>query len=134
MADHIDSPSGAFAARVGRGDAGWDARGVRRLIDTLAQHVLQWREDATRYELEALPNTAAVLRRCAQALDDTVAIPAQAPIVSLKEAAAWSGYSARHLARLIASYRVPNYGSRFRPRLSLADLPRKSKAGFGNSQ
>jgi hypothetical protein len=44
-------------------------------------------------------------------------------VLTLRQAAALSGYSIEHLARLIRQGRIPNAGRRCAPRLRKGDLP-----------
>src|ERR1700722_14243579 len=47
-------------------------------------------------------------------------------IVPLSRAEKISGYSSRQLSRLIKQPMIPNFGSKFRPKVAVADLPRKA--------
>jgi hypothetical protein len=46
-------------------------------------------------------------------------------IVPLRRAEEISGYSSRQLSRLIKQRVIPNFGSKFRPKMAVGDLPRK---------
>jgi hypothetical protein len=48
--------------------------------------------------------------------------------MSLKEASAVTGYSSGHLGRLIRDGKVHNLGTKKRPKVRYADLPRKPRA------
>lgn len=52
-----------------------------------------------------------------------------ATVLSLREAARASGYSADHLGRLVRAGVVPNVGRPNAPRIRLVDLPRKAGTG-----
>jgi hypothetical protein len=52
-------------------------------------------------------------------------------LLTLDDAAARSGYSSDHLARLIRQHRIPNSGRRGSPRIRLGDLP--TRAGMNPS-
>lgn len=45
--------------------------------------------------------------------------------ITLREAAALTGYSAEHLGRLIRQGCIPNVGRRYAPRVLVTDLPRR---------
>ena len=70
-----------------------------------------------------------------QFLTDVAAVEdsAQNAVLSLKEAAIRSGYSAEHLARLIRQGRVSNAGRRFAPRIRVADLPKRRSLARNDS-
>ena len=87
--------------------------------------VLSWREQAARYERDGVTIAARVLDRCAQELESAIANAGQ-EAVSLNDGARLSGYSADHLSRLIRDGRIPNVGTKRRPRIRVADLPRKA--------
>ena len=53
-------------------------------------------------------------------------------LVFLHQAEEVSGYSSRQLSRLIKRGTIPNYGSRYRPKVAVGDLPRK--AGMARSR
>lgn len=50
-------------------------------------------------------------------------------LLSLERASCESGYSKAHLRRMAAQGKIPLHGSRYRPRIRRADLPRKAGAG-----
>jgi len=52
-------------------------------------------------------------------------------VLSVADAATESGYSEAHLRRLLAACRIENAGSRGRPRIRRADLPRKPRQRTG---
>ncbi len=59
---------------------------------------------------------------------ETVLSRAEDAVLTLREAAAYSGYSMDHLARLVREKRIPDLrpkGSRGRIRIRVRDLPRK---------
>jgi hypothetical protein len=51
-------------------------------------------------------------------------------LLTLEEAAAASGYSVEHIARLIRQGKLPNAGRWHAPRLRARDLPRKPAAAL----
>jgi hypothetical protein len=64
---------------------------------------------------------------CQEVLRDFAAVTASVDDepLSLREAAAASGYSEDHLARLVRQERIPNAGRRGAPRIRRGDLPRR---------
>ena len=48
-------------------------------------------------------------------------------LLTLAQAARVSGYSEDHLGRLVRSGTIPNAGTRYRPRVRSADLPRRAR-------
>ena len=66
---------------------------------------------------------------CQEVLHDFAAVTASTDDepLSLREAAARSGYSEDHLARLIRQGTIPNAGRRGAPRIRRGDLPRRPK-------
>ena len=71
------------------------------------------------------PAAAAAFEHAAAELESALRA-ADADLLTLKEAAQESGYSADHLGRLIRDGVVPNAGRRHAPRIRRADLPRKA--------
>lgn len=49
-------------------------------------------------------------------------------LLTLEEAAAWSGYSADHVGRLLREGKLANLGRKHRPRVRRGDLPTKPHA------
>lgn len=82
-----------------------------------------WRERAETLRRYA-PEAARVFEECAadleQALDSTAS-----ELLTLRDAATFSGYSADHLGRLIRTGKLANHGRPHAPRLRRSDLPRK---------
>ena len=52
----------------------------------------------------------------------------ESEILTLEEAAKWSGYSSDHLARSLRRGAIPNAGRKGQPRIRRGDLPRKPGA------
>jgi len=71
--------------------------------------------------------TARTWELAAEELDDALRRQSD-DVLSLGEAAAASGYSADHLARLIREGKIPNAGRPNAPRVRRGDLPRKAGA------
>ena len=57
---------------------------------------------------------------------EQLAASEQDKILTLTEAAEYSGYSVEHVGRLIRDGKIPNAGRRHAPRVRAADLPRRS--------
>ena len=92
---------------------------------SFTEFLAKWRaerERLSRYgqRVDPVPLLDDILRDAAAALASD-----QDECVTLTQAAAASGYSADHLARLIRSGRLPNAGVKHAPRLRRGDLPHK---------
>lgn len=72
------------------------------------------------YAVEA----AKVFDECAEVLDAALDA-ANSELLTLRDAAEFSGYSADHLGRLLRTGKLTNFGRRRAPRLRRADLPHK---------
>jgi len=72
----------------------------------------------------------------AQFLADLASVEASEAdrILTLREAAAMSGYSVDHLARLVRDGRLSNAGRLHSPRIRAADLPRRPKQFDGSTK
>lgn len=85
--------------------------------------VAHWRTEASvlrsRYADE---RGAALFELHAQELEEAIAKGAE-EILNLEEAASESGYSSRHLGRLVADGRIPNAGRKHAPGIRRRDLP-----------
>jgi len=95
---------------------------------TEAEFIAKWEARAAEYEEVAAQVRGATL--CRAFLDDLASVRAanENRVLSLAEAAAWSGYSAPHLSRLVKqgklqTLRLPQ--SRGRLSFRQGDLPRK---------
>ena len=89
----------------------------------ISERVGEWRRDALtlrRYGQDAI---AAVLEKLAAELESDALSDDQR--VSLDEAVHLSGYSKRHLLRLVRENKLANLGTRKKPDFLLSDLPRK---------
>jgi len=64
----------------------------------------------------------------------TVEEAENAIVLTLKQAAAQSGYSVDHLARMVRSGLLPNAGRRNAPRIRAADLPYRPKQFDGSAK
>lgn len=87
----------------------------------------EWRADAERLRRYGAEGEARAVEACAAALE--TALRAQAEeLMSLTEAAHESGYAPDTLGRMIRDGRLANHGTRRRPRVRRADLPRRAFA------
>ncbi len=68
---------------------------------------------------------ATAYERAADALDAALTAE-QGALLTLREAARLSGYSADHLSRLLRQGHIPNAGRPHAPRIRRADLPRRA--------
>lgn len=68
---------------------------------------------------------AVAYERAADALDAALNAE-QGALLTLREAARLSGYSADHLSRLLRQGRIANAGRPYAPRIRRADLPRRA--------
>jgi hypothetical protein len=89
----------------------------------LDQLATQWREEAARYAGDGVPASAALLRRVAGELETRLREWATEPL-TLQAAAAELGLSYSTLHRWVATGRLPNAGTRYRPRVRRCDLRR----------
>lgn len=94
---------------------------------TLHELVTTWRARAASLETFAADGPARATLICAEELEQALRTEALT-IVSLQDAAALSGYSTDHLARLIKTGALENAGRKHAPRIRVADLPRKPGA------
>lgn len=83
-----------------------------------------WREEAAKLRVLEAHGQAAALEMAAAELEAATAEWAQA-LLTLREAAAESGYSEDHLGRLLRDGTIPNAGEPYSPRIRRRDLPRK---------
>jgi hypothetical protein len=72
-------------------------------------------------------SAAALLESCAGQLEAALR-PTNDELLSLRDAAALSGYSVDHLGRLIREGRIPNCGRKGKPLVRSRDLPRRIAA------
>lgn len=93
------------------------------VANNIRERVGEWRRDALtlrRYGQDAI---AAVLEKLAAELESDALSHDQR--VSLDEAVHLSGYSKRHLLRLVRENKLANLGTRKKPDFLLSELPRK---------
>ncbi|MFQ5680359.1 MAG: hypothetical protein ACE5HP_12980 [Gemmatimonadota bacterium] len=84
----------------------------------------RWRGEAARLRVLEAHGQAATLEAAAAELEAATAEWGLAPL-TLREAAAESGYTEDHLGRLLREGTVPNAGEPYSPRIRCRDLPRK---------
>lgn len=89
--------------------------------------VAAWRTRAQQLEKYA-PAAARAFADCADELEAALTTTDGSPLVGLNDASRISGYSADHLGRLVRQKKLANYGTPRRPRVRVADLPRKPQA------
>jgi hypothetical protein len=73
---------------------------------------------------------------CEEILADLEALQRSAAegILTLASAAAVSGYSVDHLARLLREGKLPNKGRKGAPRICIADLPKRPSASLARNR
>jgi hypothetical protein len=83
-----------------------------------------WRREAGLYRRDGVDSLARMAERHAAELDAALRAGGEA-LLSAREAAEVSGYSADHLHRLVKVGRLTDYGRAHAPRYRSADLPLK---------
>jgi hypothetical protein len=83
-----------------------------------------WRREAGLYRRDGVDSLARMAERHAAELDAALRAGGDA-VLSAREAARVSGYSADHLHRLVKAGRLTDYGRAHAPRYRRADLPSK---------
>lgn len=83
-----------------------------------------WRNRAAELERFA-PPAAEAFRAAAQELEDALRAESD-ELLTLTEAAAESGYSARRLREMVAAGAIPQSGRKGAPRIRRGDLPRRA--------
>lgn len=93
------------------------------------QFFAKWRAEAETMRRRGVMADGAAL--CEEILGDLESVLKSEgdQLLSLREAAAWSGYSADHLGRMIRTGEIRNAGRKGSPRIRACDLPRRPKAG-----
>jgi hypothetical protein len=90
----------------------------------LHEIVAKW--EARRCDAELLESTAPIATMCVEIIADLRRVRhGDAHGVSVRHAAAVSGYSEAHLRRLIARNVIPNLGRKGKPLLRASDVPKK---------
>ena len=94
---------------------------VRRTEDL----VVEWRLEAARMEVRGLRESVRLIRSMADQLEAVLGRE-DSEILTPREAARESGYSADHLGRMVREGRIRNAGRPGAPRIRRSDLPRKA--------
>ena len=94
------------------------------MAPSLTELPASWRALAATLRPYAEP-AAVAYERAADALDAALEAE-QGALLTLREAARLSGYSADHLSRLLRMGHLPNAGRPHAPRIRRADLPRRA--------
>jgi len=89
----------------------------------------EWREKAEELRRFGAEEQALSIEWCADDLAHTCRVWQEEPL-TLSEAAHESGYSPRHLSRLVNDGTIPNLGTPGAPRLTRSDLPKKPGHGI----
>jgi hypothetical protein len=93
----------------------------------------RWRDEAERYEADGVPGHAALLRRVAGELWETLD-RWWLEELTLEEAAEERGRSYDTIQRRVASGDLPNVGCKHRPRVRRADLYRTATTAEGDER
>ena len=93
-------------------------------LHSLAQ---TWLTEAELLDGYGASEAASAARRHAHELTEAIRTE-ESEELSISEAAAASGFSARRLRELLADGSIPNAGEKGRPRVRRRDLPRKRRA------
>lgn len=94
---------------------------------TLSELATEWRRRAELLRQYGDPNTERLWRLAAEELERSAAVERELPL-TLREAAARTGYTTDHLAELIRRGVLPNAGRKGSPRLRACDLPPGKRA------
>ena len=94
--------------------------------DSLAHLASQWRDEAQVLRQRGQESLALMGESFADELEGALREYDRATL-TLREAAAESGYSADHLGKLIRDGKLPNAGRRNAPRLRRQDLPARPR-------
>ena len=84
-----------------------------------------WRELAQIFRNHADKPLALAYEKCASELEEALSEEGDR-LLTLREAAEMSGYSADHLGRAVREGKIPNAGRHRAPRIRLRDLPKKA--------
>lgn len=95
---------------------------------TITELLSRWRTRRDEFDrVKALVDGAVICDTILVDLKELV-LASDEELLSLREAAKESGYSADHLGRQIRAGMIPNAGRRHSPRIRRSDLPRKAGA------
>lgn len=101
-----------------------DVADMATSLESLGEHWRAKAADLRRYG--ASPSADALIQAASEL--EAVLMERESESLSLADAAAESGYSADHLARLIREGVISNAGRKHAPRIRRRDLPKKSAA------
>ena len=87
----------------------------------------EWRSEAEQFRIRGQKDGATLIDSMADDLEQAVEA-CWDEALTLREAAAESGYSEEHLGRLVRSGTIPNAGRKGAPRIRRRDVPRKASA------
>jgi hypothetical protein len=94
---------------------------------TVREVLTRWSQRREEYELAgALVDAAKLITQFVTDIENAIRCEAD-NVLTLRGAAAKSGYSVDHLARMIREGRIANAGRRNAPRIREGDLPRRPK-------
>jgi|GEM_PF-3017806 len=93
-------------------------------LTQLSDLAVRWDNDASRLTRYGAEASAITLRRCAVELGEAITREDDAT-VNLSTASAITAYSPDHLGKLVREGKLKNYGAKHRPRIRVADLPKK---------
>jgi hypothetical protein len=101
-------------------------------VTTCDEAVTRW--EARQAELSQLHAQVDGAALVGQFLLDLEALTKDEPPVSLTTASERSGYSTGHLARLVKSGRLKDYGRKHAPRVRISECPRKATLAVGGGR
>ena len=96
------------------------------VTDSLASLPVRWRDEAATLRHRGAESQAALLEQVADELEAGL-LEQELEALTLKEAAAESGYSYSAIQKMVACGELLNVGDKHRPRLRRGDLPRKPR-------
>jgi|SRR5580704_2149062 hypothetical protein len=100
---------------------------IQPVLQTASELLDRWTARKNEYaRVHATVDAAKLLAEVLSDIEQVVALQANA-VLTLETAAARSGYSKDHLARLIREGKIPNAGRRGAPRIRTVDLPARGQ-------
>ena len=90
-----------------------------------------WRTLAKELRRFGAEPQARALESCADELTEALRATSE-ELLTLRRAAAESGYSVDHIARLLRERKIPNAGEKSRPRVRRSDLPMRPRKPVEN--
>jgi hypothetical protein len=110
---------------LARVDGGSSTHGLA--VNPVLSLAVRWRAEAERLRRYGADAQGKTLEACAAELE-SLAREVGERAVTLREAQELSGFSYSALEKMVRRGRLPNAGTKRRPRLRVADLPRKAGA------